>query len=654
MTRRIQWIASLWTACLWLVACTPAETEGTPPGGLSASYASVGSASPTALWYASRKGQRTFLNLGGGEVAASLDGEATWTTFNLGHQDNPGDPNGLVLKHDLVWVSDGDALVTTEHGITRLDLAAGGFGVVAGQPPAIPPGGWTVDPASGRLYVLQHTVDEHTLSVDDDTVSLTLHYCDDYLAGPPTWHTVAIPDPAYNPRRFRPSLHISDDGALYVAHLFGLYRSDDGGGTWDAVAVVPDESGGLSGSGVSILVTGAGTIFAITPNDSFVSRDGGASYQRFYPNGDAGLRDLMPALTQSPDDGVLYFSERSLLASSDEGESWAPLWSLSAFGDSAQKIEHLHHAADGDTVEIRPWGVLRVAAGGTSLSPLTLPQGATATGPRITAAGAGFAIKTPAGATGYVARWGGGVGRVFDGGERWTLGPFHAQISFLGQLDSGALLLAEAQGVHRSDDGGESWSAAAPVPSSVGPNDTEVQRILELPDGTLYLSGISRSRCATYPHLTSPDGASWALLTEAPTILGANPGVQHVEVRSVDRDGILFGTAYAINATAGPAGVCNTVERVAVRSDDRGATWVTTPGVRTPHLVTHANTLVYVDQGDLLLWRKGDSRWASVGALQFPEYPEHAWNSLDLPAVDATDHLVGTQNGRIWRSSELR
>ncbi|MCB9789091.1 MAG: hypothetical protein H6744_20635 [Deltaproteobacteria bacterium] len=634
-----------------LVCCTGEEGGEPPAGSLSAAFISPDSGTPAELRYVSREGDKTFLDMGMGAFAVSLDGEQTWRTYDLGNQSNPSDPNGLVVHHDMAWVGDADALVTTELGITRFDFAHDGFAALPDQPPGI----WAVQPDTRRLFVLEQTLDEGTLSVDDDRITLALHTTDDYLSGSPTWTRSELPEPDYNPRRFNASLHFTDSGDIYVAHLFGLYRSADDGAHWEPVPVVPDEMGSLSWSGVDIFVTRAGTLFAITANDSFVSRDGGATWTGIYPNGEAGLRDRMPLMVQSLDDEVLYFSEGSLLASADEGRTWQPLLDPADFGTFTPEVEYVHHAADRELVDLRWWGALRAEPGGQALHPIGMAGGAAAQGSQVSASGPAFRFSTPGGESGYLAAWGTGIGRIVDGAARWTLGAFYPGRGFVGRLDDGTFLLAAEGGVRRSEDGGETWSEPAPVPSSKGPDDTEVLGIFEQPDGTLYLSGRSRAHCATYPHLTSSDGGrTWTLLTESPVITGANPGISQVEVRAIDRTGHIFGIARAISASVGVSVQCSINDSVPVRSDDGGATWLARPDILLPDLVTHANTLVHVDDDNLLLWRQGAERWAEMGPLDFPDAPTFAWRPFVTMALDADDHILGTFEGRVWRSTQVR
>jgi len=226
------------------------------------------------------------------------------------------------------------------------------------------------------------------------------------------------------------------DGTLYAGASGGIYRSRDGGDTWEAT------SAGLTNADVNTLLQDSrdGTLYAGTNDGIYRSRDGGDTWEAT----SAGLTNTdVNTLLQDSRDGTLYAgTDGGIYGSRDGGDTWEA-----------------------------------ASAGLTNTNIFTL-------------------LQDSRDGTFYAGTYG-GISRSQDGGDTWeatSAGLTNTVVNTLLQ-DSrdGTLYAGTDGGIYRSRDGGDTWEAA-----SAGLANTSVCALLQdSRDGTLYAGaygGIFRSR----------------------------------------------------------------------------------------------------------------------------------------------------------------
>ncbi len=655
-------LAALLPLVIGTAACGLTSTSGANTGR-ELVLQSVGDRAlvPARVTHVDSLDDSIFINLdGSGAVLYSNDHGQTWKDFRL--QD--------IGAHDFHFRDGrGGVARTNTGGLVWIDFEAESFMTLDA-----PAGPWVIHPESKALYVLVQTLHENTISVKDDTVTVTLHRSDDYhSAFPATWETVDLPELPYSDRRFKGSLHVTEGGPLWVASQFGLQRSEDGRSNWQSVPLVPDVVGALSWSGVDVHVSWGGAIFAITAETTFVSHDQGETYDAAPLPAGPSSRDAYLELAQARD-GTLYFQRNYPWYAKDDGQSWEPLWAeedepAGGYG----QVTNVHLAHDGQLfVAARNSGFMVASALGEEwvlFSPFRTPE-----------------LANSLGLEGYVSR----VVPVKDGAElvglykasgepalvrfsqgEWRIHSFPPGANTLGRLQDGTLFLGVLQGLKRSTDDGATWTDPAPfLPEA--PLAIAVGNVVELSD-RLYAFGTRRADCSARPHFESFDGGqTWSLVAELFTVteVGRDQPLipQKVEVYSATPDDLLFGLAKVIQwvpgSTSGTS--CQSDWVVPVRSDDLGRSWYTTQTLQEegiPHLVTPSGAQVQFTRpaGDVdhVLVRSGLAKpWQDVGPLgladsQVPPDLLLYTNvqNWSLPVVDEDEHLWMAVGGSVFRTT---
>jgi hypothetical protein len=257
----------------------------------------------------------------------------------------------------------------------------------------------------------------------------------------------------------------SPDGSIYfAARQSGLYRSDDGGVSWQPVSIHQgsDEQPSVTGVVMAQGPDNTAHLMVAVPGAVLISRDEGANWTA------AGLGSPAPfvtALAVSPDyarDGIALAAtiEDGVLRTDNYGEIWRPwgfgLFDLHVLG-LAVSPSFVH---DGTAYAVTESGVYRSRTSGRSWELTSFPAEAA---PVLCAA-----ISPDFAQDGrlYAGTEGAGLFTSDDRGVSWqrmaqldSTGSINA-ILLAGQQPTGAEILVMTDGaLWISQDGGESWSA---------------------------------------------------------------------------------------------------------------------------------------------------------------------------------------------------
>ena len=384
-------------------------------------------------------------------------------------------------------------------------------------------------------------------------------------------------------RTIRAAAH--DDGELLLLAGFdGLFRSTDGGDTWDPVETAADYIAGLD---VSPAFADDGTLAAMTyVKGGFISRDGGDSWEPM--NGGLhfeGLSEgnrLLPLrrghnIVFSPayaEDGTIFAATwPQVIKSEDRGETWEAIYveePTEGWSPLRQYVLAVSPAyAEDQTVFAgnRHGQVFRSEGGGeagtwTEVAPV---DGRV----RTFAISPGYTDDQ----TLYVSSVG-GVFKSTDAGDSWqATGPGKSPVASGGELDPAPLLAMSPtypsdgtvfagtdQGLHVTRDGGQSWAAIDAAP--ITPDD-EIAAVSVSPsfgeDGTMLVSvggdGLYRSSDGgrTFTAVAAELADANLVITDYD-----NPTSSPIQfTETFDEDHTVF-------AYAGPS---------VLRSTDAGATW---------------------------------------------------------------------------------
>ena len=209
----------------------------------------------------------------------------------------------------------------------------------------------------------------------------------------------------------------AQEGRLYAGTNLGLYTSADGGASWSPVESV--------GSGILSLATGpagSGAVYAGTfGRGVYISRDSGATWTQSGPQESGIVFDLA---TTTLDAGAVYAgTSDGLFASTDGGDSWTRLGEA-LDGKSVRAVYLSPALEEADLLVVGTYGagVLRSADGGqtwvsvsTGLSPLKVRDLAV--------------VDSTFAGTMYAATSTGGFFRTKDGGQQWL--PINAGLTSL-------------------------------------------------------------------------------------------------------------------------------------------------------------------------------------------------------------------------------
>jgi uncharacterized protein (TIGR03437 family) len=267
----------------------PATTGQTRPGGSTLWRITNGGAQLTPLFGHGGAGVHALAASGsalfvftGSALLKSTDGGATFAPCD---STLPAEPNGgaIALDGDAVYL----ALPST--GIFKSTDSCGTFhksfqGITSGSP--------------SQAYPDQIAIDPNRRSTLFASTGFNLYRSDD---GGATWQHQAVLrrnlvfDPAH-------------PGVIYASDPYANYRSADRGATWTAVA--PFGSGGVvSGLGVD----SRGKVYGDDGRDLYLSTDGGASWLRRQTFGGTRL------FAADPDSGFMYALAGDGIFASDDG-----------------------------------------------------------------------------------------------------------------------------------------------------------------------------------------------------------------------------------------------------------------------------------------------------------------------------------------------
>ncbi len=230
---------------------------------------------------------------------------------------------------------------------------------------------------------------------------------------------------------------------LYAARTSGLYRSVDGGATWQNTFANLDE--GLAATAVATLEQ---TVFVGTKGAVLRSDDAGDTW---HISGLVTPPPLVVALAVSPnftEDGTVLAgtAEDGVFVSTDRGASWVP-WNFSLLDLNVYALALSPHYAQDHTVYVgTESGIFRSSNGGRGWRELPFPMDVAPV----------LALGVSANGTIYAGTEDHGLYASTDGGAAWT------QIKASGSVQtldvSAALNALLPDQLWHSTDGGQSWS----------------------------------------------------------------------------------------------------------------------------------------------------------------------------------------------------
>ncbi len=230
---------------------------------------------------------------------------------------------------------------------------------------------------------------------------------------------------------------------LYAARASGLYRSTDGGSTWQNTFAKLDES--LAATAVA---TFDRTVFVGTKGAVLRSTDAGDTW---HISGLVTPPPLIVALAVSPnfaEDGTVFAgtAEDGVFVSTDRGDSWVP-WNFSLLDLNVYALALSPNFAQDHTVYVgTESGIFRSINGGRGWRELPFPMDVAPV----------LALGVSANGTIYAGTEEHGLYASTDGGTAWS------QIKASGSVQtldvSAALTVLLPDQLCQSTDGGRSWS----------------------------------------------------------------------------------------------------------------------------------------------------------------------------------------------------
>lgn len=246
------------------------------------------------------------------------------------------------------------------------------------------------------------------------------------------------------------------DGALFAARQSGLARSDDGGRSWRALVVLPENDAQPSISALALASTTEGQthIFAGVTGGVFVSHDGGGLWK---PTPIAAPPPFITVLAVSPDyarDGIAFATsmEDGVYRSDDYGASWRA-WGFGLFDFHVLGLAVSPHFATDKTVyALTESGIYRSRNTGRSWQVTGFPADGVPA----------LCMAVAPDNTLYAGTERAGLYRSSDSGDTWeqmpTFPPDDAINAVL--LGTGEMLVLTSSAAWRSTDAGRSWQPA--------------------------------------------------------------------------------------------------------------------------------------------------------------------------------------------------
>lgn len=625
--------AALLGAAVLLCACPPKKNPDEEPpvadgAGFPLEYATprVEGGDPRVLQQVEAMGDSVYLDTV--NVFVSFDKRRTWKEINAGAL-------GSITKWVFVTPTAGLAL-TGKHGLAYIELDKDIIYYLNNEP-AWSAWGYRDD---GTLFTVREQVDPGSPQRGDEQVRVWLGRRRDFTQDAP-WPEVELPSLPFSYRTYRSSVHFGTDGAIYVASYFGLQVSRDDGQTWQQVPVMPNEQGSIDWSGVDLFVTRAGTLFARTPNTSFVSRDGGASWAQAPMPGGLENRSSMMKM-EEPVPGELHFRDVAY-RSTDEGRSYQQVFTLQRYGFT-HSLETLFYRGGEYYFNLDLFSNFVGAAPDTALGILNPPQ-VSALGP------SNLSRAFPLGGGRYAGLWNRSVITYTPGDVEWKVEHFFDNTYFLHRLRDGRLALAHHLGLRFSRDEGVTWSEPIRLSGS-STNSVSIKALVEA-QGRLFVSGPDNASCRTRALLESLDeGASWQSVTaqiiqnpeQSPVSLSYQP-----EVTTADGSGRLLGSVSDLSG-------CRAEGSFAASSQDLGRTW---QGFKdhVPLAATSSGNMLAIQDDSagesVLLRERSREEWRPFGAPKVDGVTvPNLFVGQPFIHVDAEDYVYFVDGQRVLKSTQ--
>lgn len=406
--------------------------------GASWTNASSGLPQGTGVQQFAASGGALFAATGNG-LFKSVDGGSSWSAAGTGLAPSPAQPQALAVKDGALYVAMYDTSSAAAGGVYKSTDGGATFQSVGGTIPA------------ARFFSVAAT----SKAVYAGTSAGVFRTLD----GGATW------TPYNDGLRFADTRAVAVSGGTVYQGVYeganGVYRSGDGGGTWlpgdSATNGLPVTSLAASGS-----VVVAGTDLAGTPRGLLRSTDAGATWVPANTGVDLSPGSGIKAVAL---DGTTFYAagyvgsngSAALYRSVDQGASWTSIGG--GIPDASRAGLTSVYAKGSLLVAGGRNGTFRSTDGGATWSPLALlsPLGSYDSVSGVVAQGGNLfaGLDTGGFPTGqpivFVSR---------DQGASWTKVAGTVPAASVGALAATAddLFAGTSKGVHRSTDGGATWS----------------------------------------------------------------------------------------------------------------------------------------------------------------------------------------------------